>query len=104
MKTVTETVWNGHDNRVELELREDGVAKDLSGVTRVTLTVAGQMLDSDQDADLFDWGGGGGRLVMDLGGAGLAPGNRLAAKLVVYDAEHDDGIVWGDSLRLTVKS
>lgn len=103
-KRITEIVWTGHDNAIDLELRVDGALADLSGTTRVTLTIGAVTLDSDEDADLFDWSAGSGILSLHLGAAGLDAGNEQAAKLVIYDAGNTNGVVWGEQLRLTVQA
>lgn len=100
-----EYIYLGNDNAIELILKEDGVAVDLSGVTRTTLSFDSTTIDSATvgfGAGLaFDVSEGSGKLVMRLGdlvdglGAPLIPVGHYAAELVIYDSEHDDGIVWG---------
>lgn len=93
-----ETVYVGNDNSIDIILKEDGVAVDLSGTSRVTLE-----LDSVYDSAVVGWGDnepfdvteGSGKLIMRLGGLGIAAGNYPEAELVVYDPGNLNGIVWG---------
>ena len=93
---ITETVYLGHDNTVDLLLKEDGAAQDLSSVTRMTLAVGTVTVDSDDDADAFDWDTGTtGKVVLDIGDQELVRGKHRA-ELVVYDPTHTNGVVWGE--------
>ena len=99
---LTEIVYLGHDNTVDLLLKADGEAVDLSSVTRMTLDVDGTTIDSDVSGDAFDWDTGTtGKVVLALGDEELSNG-RYTARLVVYDPSNEDGIVWGD-FKLVVK-
>ena len=92
---TTEIVYNGHDNTIDLLLKADGVAEDLSSVTRMTLEVAGSTIDSDVSGAAFDWATGvTGKLILALGDEGLTAGSYRAT-LTVYDSTNTDGIVWG---------
>lgn len=98
LKGVTETVFNSRDNRNDLELREDGVIKNIVNTTRVVLDLDGsQIADSDVTPGIFDWTSEGvnGRLFMKLGGQGFTPGD-YTPRLVLYDATNVNGIVWSD--------
>lgn len=93
----TEIVYLGHDNRIELILKADGVAVDLVSVTRMTLTVGAILIDSDNgDADPIQWAKGGyatGEIRLFLGAQVISPG-KYRCPLIVYDPANDDGIVW----------
>ena len=96
MPTV-EYVYIGYDNTVDLLLKADGEAQDLSSVTRMRLVDAGGVFDIDSDTDLsaFDWDTGTtGKVILSLGAQTIAA-SRYACKLIVYDPTNDDGIVWG---------
>jgi hypothetical protein len=92
---TTEVVYLGRDNTVDLLLKADGSAQDLSGVTRMVLVVGETEIDSDLSPDAFDWDTGTtGKVVLALGDESLSEGT-YTAWLVVYDASNPDGIVWG---------
>ncbi|MEF3074124.1 hypothetical protein V2P20_03710 [Methylobacter sp. Wu1] len=97
---LEETVYLGHDNTIELVLSVDGQAINRTLITRLQLAMGATVLDSDTAPALFDLTRAD-RLVMELGGAGLAAG-RHAAALIIYDAGDPNGLVWGD-LVLVVK-
>ena len=92
---TTEYVYNGHDNTIDLLLKANDVAQDLSSVTRMTLEVGDETIDSDVSGDAFNWAPGvTGKLILDLGGEGLTAGTYRAT-LTVYDPDNTNGIVWG---------
>ncbi len=103
---VLETVYLGRDNTVDLVLKADGVAQDLSPVTQMDLIVGGKTISSSSYPDAFDWttDGAGGKVYLDLAdpiaSEGISAGTYVAT-LVVYDSEHPDGIRW-DDFRLRV--
>jgi hypothetical protein len=94
----TEFVYLGHDNRIDLILKADGAAVDLSGANRMTLTLGSALIDSDNgEADPIRWAKGGyatGEVRLFLGGEDLTA-TDYKAPLVVYDGSNPEGIVWG---------
>ena len=100
---ITEIIYDGHDNTIDLLLKADEVATDLSSVTRMTLDVDTFILvDSAISGECFDWSTGvTGKVILALGGEGIDEG-LYRAKLTVYDSINTDGIVWGE-FNLTVR-
>lgn len=103
-----EYIHSGNDNIIELILKEDGVAVDLSAITRITLTCGATTLDSATTSptglgsgNVFDTSEGSGKLILRLGDSGLSDGRYPQSKLILYDTSNTDGIVWG-TIRLTV--
>jgi hypothetical protein len=94
----TEFVFLGHDNRIDLILKADGGAVDLSGANRMTLTLGTKLIDSDNgDTDPIRWAKAGyatGELRLFLGGEALTAGEYMVP-LIVYDGSNPQGIVWG---------
>ena len=103
MAALRETVYLGHDNAIDLKLKADGVAVDLSSVTRMILRDVGCLweVDSATSAGAFDWSAGGGALSPRLGDETIPPGT-YNCWLIVFDPTNTDGIVWEEQLRLTV--
>lgn len=100
MANLREVVYLGRDNTVDLLLKADGVAQDLSSVTRMVLKdVAGEWeIDYNDYNDAFNWNTGvTGKVVLSLGDAlnaeSVAEG-VYEVKLVLYDAVNTDGIIW----------
>ena len=92
---TTEIVYLGHDNTIDLLLKADGSAVDLSSVTRMTVDFDGTIIDSQTAPAAFDWSTGTiGKLVLALGAQPIAAGTYQVA-LTVYDPTHPNGIVWG---------
>lgn len=106
MSSIEERVYLARNNAIDLELREDGVAVDLSAVTRVRLELFDQA-DADADPivadsndtpgilDLTDGASGMLRLVL---GAVLSSAGSYRARLVLYDDVNTDGLVWTHEL------
>ena len=92
---ATERTYAGHDNTIDLLLKADGSAVDLSSVTRMTLEVAGSTIDSEVSGSAFDWDTGTtGKVILTLGAESLTEGTWQAT-LTVYDPDNENGIVWG---------
>lgn len=98
---LREAVWIGKDNAIDLQLLEDGVAKDISATTRAVLTliksgVTDIVIDSAVESGVFDWSTAGatGKLTMKLGGVSSLVAGTYKARLELYDAGNANGIVW----------
>ena len=99
MAKFTEHIYNGRDNTIDLLLKADGSAVDLSSITRMVLydVAGGWTVDSDESSGSFDWTTGTtGKVIIDAGGAGITAGDYWV-KLRVYDATNTNGIVWGEA-------
>jgi hypothetical protein len=102
---MREIVYKGRDNTNDFILKADGVAVDLTGVTKMDLVFPDvpEPVRSDLTPGVFDWSPGGGKLNISLGHLGfLTSGRFYTARLNVYDADHPSGIYWGD-IRFIVK-
>ena len=100
---ITEIVYEGHDNKINLLLRADGEAVDLSSVTKMELKLDDTTISSQDYPSAFDWNSSSttGEVILDLGDVGLEEGHYVAW-LVVYDSTNTDGIVW-DKFHLVVR-
>jgi hypothetical protein len=94
-----EVVYLGHDNSIDIILKADGTAVDLSGVTQMTLTVGDVLVSStNQAADPILWNQAGyatGEVHLILGAEAIEATDKTRCPLVVYDAAHTEGIMWG---------
>jgi hypothetical protein len=100
---ITETLYKNHDNEIDLELRADGEAVDITGVSKVLLEVGEVEIDSAIEPSSFDWttNGANGQLTLDV--ARLTKITNLKAStykaaLTVYDATYPNGLVWDEFL------
>ncbi len=95
---ITEIVYKNRDNSNDLVLKADGVAIDLSGVTKMDLVFSGQdSISSSGNPGFFDWSQGDGKLVLTLGDIDFfIVDQKYIADLIVYDASNQDGVDWGD--------
>jgi len=100
---LTEIAYLGHDNTIDLLLKADEEAEDLSAVTRMTLELDSTIIDSEKSPDAFDWDTDTtGKLILALGGESLIAG-MYRTTLTVYDLTNEKGIVWGE-LNLDVRA
>jgi hypothetical protein len=123
------TVYMGADNVEYLLLMNDGVLQeDLSGVTKVEVVINGESIDSDTaPADTIWWtdqktvtqkdvdrdasgdlasylGDTTDVLKLRLGNVStLTAGKYRNCCLLLYDTLNTDGVVWDDSMKITVK-
>ena len=96
---ITEVFYLGHDNTIDLLLKADGQAQDLSSVTRMKLVVGSTEIDSATESNVFTWTGTGttGKVIIDLNEySGSLTAGAYTARLIVYDPTNSDGIVWGE--------
>ena len=105
---ATDTVYLGHDNVIRKLFLEEKEPVDLSSVSKMTLSLAGITIESDNGPDdLIRWGGGlqTGEVVLSLGSEARLKARPAPydAVFVVYDGSHANGIVWG-SIKILVKA
>jgi len=92
-----EILYLSRDNRIDLMLKADGSAQDLSGTTHAMAIFSGVTFTSVGRATWFDWTSGTtGELRLKLSGVtGVSPGN-YDVELILFDATNTNGIVWGE--------
>ena len=94
----SEIVYLGHDNTIDLILKSDGTAEDLSGVTKITATFGDTLITSEDAAEgAITWDQDGyetGEIRMALGDQDIDEGSYDVI-IVIYDAVNINGIVWG---------
>ncbi len=94
----TEVVYLGHDNTIDLLLKADGTAQDLSGVTKITASFGDTLVEStDPAGGPITWNQDGydtGEIRLALGGQSITPG-IYSVPIVAYDAVNITGVFWG---------
>jgi len=109
---ISETVYNGRDNTIDLVLINKGsILTDLSGVTRATIKVGSDTLDSAATGggSILWWsdsmtyrGTSTDVLKIKLGAQSLATGEYTGCDVVVYDATNTNGLQVENPFKLTV--
>jgi hypothetical protein len=106
MNTITEFAFAGRDNAIDIQLREDGLPQDISGLTRATLNLqdlanpddALVLIDSSLHPGIFDWLTRGAEGILQINGGTLADvlakATNYNARLTIYDATLTNGLVW----------
>ncbi|MBW8001767.1 MAG: hypothetical protein FVQ80_07055 [Planctomycetes bacterium] len=100
MAVQRELVWLGRDNTIDLLLKSDGSAYDLSSATTIAMVFSGVTINSDAQPSWFDWTTSSlttGQVNVSLGTAGtsIPSGFVYDAKLIVYTSSNTRGIIWG---------
>lgn len=98
MALATEIVYKGRDNTFDKLLKRDGVAENLSSVTKVGLLFLGRYIHSNNYPSAFDYVTQKtlGIITFRLGAIATLPtGRDQATELIIYDATNPNGIVWG---------
>lgn len=94
-----EVIYLGRDNEIIVLLKSNGVAQDLTNVTKIQVTFgSGVTLDSSVSSSLFSGiNNSGGTVSFKFGSVTtqLVAGNTYNAEVIVYDASNTDGINWG---------
>lgn len=105
-------VYNGEDNNFSISLEErDGTPMtSFAGVTRVTITIDGTLIDSDVVGSSVIWwtdtetinGETVALIKFALGGQSLAVGTYRNSVVRVYDATYTGGLRIADQFKVTV--
>jgi len=105
---TVDTIYLGHDNTVDLVLKVDNVAFDLSDITSITATFGDVTITStDKVSGTITWDQPGydtGEIRLDMGGQAITASKKpYSVPIVTYDAINTTGIVWGEH-RILVKA
>jgi hypothetical protein len=96
----TEIVYLGRDNTIDLLLKADDVAVDLSSVTKITASFGSVLVSStDSAAGAIKWSGAGfdtGEIRIDVGAETIPVKTKYSVPIVVYDAVNTNGVHWGE--------
>ena len=97
---TTDIIYLGHDNTVDLLLKANNVAFDLSDVTSITATFGDTTITSvDKAGGTITWDQSGydtGEIRIDMGDQDITASNKpYSVPIVTYDAVNTTGIVWG---------
>lgn len=100
---TTEIVYLGHDNTIDLLLKRrvppsrTASAIDLTPVTKITVTIGGVLVDSDDSGAPILWAESSyetGEVRIDASGYSIPSGLHTDCPIIVYDTTNTDGIVW----------
>ena len=101
MSILEEHVYLGHDNTIDLILKADDVAVDLTAVTKITATFDDTLIESeDNENGAITWAVSGydtGEIRMALGDQALTAGSYFVP-IITYDSGNLTGIVWATIL------
>ena len=95
---MAEIIYLTHNNTIDLLLKSDGVAQDLSAVTKITATFGSTTISStNKVTGAIKWDNAGyetGEIRLDLGSQDLVAMSYYVP-IVVYDTVNILGVVWG---------
>lgn len=94
MATI-EQVYLDRDNTIELILKEDGAAADLSSATKVEIVVGDTSINSATTPTAFDLSSMNvGKLILKLGAQNLAINKYPVCPIYIYNALNVNGFLW----------
>ena len=103
---AVEHIYLSHGNTIDLILKADEVAQDLSSVTKITATFDDTTIESTKnETGSIKWAVSGydiGEIRLDMGAQSIDAGS-YEVPIVVYDPSNTDGIVWG-TVNITVNA
>lgn len=92
--------YKGHGNDALMTIYNNGVVVPTAAITKVEFKYSGGAVNSVDNPGLFVFETNGIRLKF----GGLAVNEGLyAMSLIVYSADHPDGIVWDDYIAIKVE-
>jgi hypothetical protein len=96
---IREKIYLGHDNVIDVILREDNVPIDTTALTTITLTFGSYLVSStNQAGDAIRWlqtGYSVGQVKITLGADGTLTAGVYDVPLIVYSNDYTTGLVWG---------
>ena len=96
MTVIIEHVYNDRNNTIDLLLKANDTAVDLSSVTRMIIADVngGWSVDENDSPDAFDRDTGvTGKVIISLGEEDITAG-KYRVRLTVYDPTNTDGVIW----------
>jgi len=102
---IKETIYLNRDNTVDLLLLEDGKPIDLTSATKIEVidTACAWAVNSVDSPDAFEIGTTDGKIILKLGHEPIAP-DSYTCRVIVYDAQNADGVVWENTINLVFKN
>ena len=103
---ATRIIYNGRDTNIKYQLLDAGAVKDLSNLTKIDLIFSNaiKVTGSVGQVAPLDFSTVKTELVLKFGQGGVTvtAGSYPSVKLIVYDADTPNGLVWGQ-ISLVVK-
>lgn len=101
-----EIIYIDRDNTIDLILKSDGTAQDLSSVTRIDAIIGSTTIScTTSTAWPIKWSGLGttGKVQLKLGDQDVTANTTYTMYLVLYDATNTNGVVWGTGVRVRMR-
>ena len=101
---ATRTIYAGRNSNIKYQLLDAGVALDLTNLSKIdmvfssTLKITGDVGTTEP----IDFATRGNEMVLKFANVTIASGSYPNVKIIIYDAENPDGLVWG-TIALVVK-
>jgi len=89
----------GHSNTVNLALKSNSTAVDLSAVNKITLSFKDVLLESTNSTESITWNQSGyatGEIRIHFGNQSTLVAGIYEAPLIVYSPTDTAGVFWGD--------
>ena len=99
------TVYLGRDSNITYQLLDSGVVKALSNLSQIDLVFSSAVRVTSKSGAVtpIDFTTNTDRMVLKIGGQSIGAGWYPNLKVMVYDGDNPDGLVWG-TISLEVKA
>ena len=93
-----EIIYLQRDNAIDVLLKSEGSAEDLSGVSQIDVVISGVTMSSASSPALFSGvTATNGIITLKFGSATeVLSSGKFNAEMIVYDSDNINGVVWGE--------
>ena len=102
---ATRTIFQGRDSNLRYQLLNDGVAQDLTNLSKIELVFSTtfKLTGTVGTTEPLDFSTRKNELILNLANQSLTNGSYPSGKVIIYDSENNNGLIWG-TISLVIKS
>ena len=95
---ATRIIYTGRDTNIKYQLLDQGQPKDLSNLSKIDLIFSStvKVTGTIGTTTPLDFATTSTELVLKFGSITIPSGSYPSIKVVVYDADNPNGLIWGE--------
>ena len=95
---ATRIIYTGRDTNIKYQLLDQGQTKDLSNLSKIDLIITSlvKVTGTIGTTTPLDFATVPTELVLKFSGVTIQSGSYPSIKVVVYDADNPNGLIWGE--------
>ena len=95
---ATRIIYTGRDTNIKYQLLDQGQPKDLSNLSKIDLSFSStvKVTGTIGTTTPLDFATTSTELVLKFGAIIIPSGSYPSIKVVVYDADNPNGLIWGE--------